>query len=104
MNPTIEQVEAVIEHDISTVYDLALSLAKVEQTGAALLESYRQFNVLKVSHQLEDLAPCTRPNLIGWLEVKLDELKESGAPEGMTPAEALKAAYLQWNGRGTDHA
>ncbi|WP_313487290.1 hypothetical protein [Stutzerimonas kunmingensis] len=96
MSITAEQITAIIEQDIADAYDLAHAVANVEKTGAALLESYRRLNLLKVSHQLEDLAPCTRPNLIGWLEVKIDELKESGAPEGMTPAEALKAEYLKW--------
>lgn len=92
-----DNITPVIEQDISAAYDrLQQAAARVEQTGAALLESYRKLNLTKVSHLLEDLAPCPRPNLIGWLEVKIDELKESGIPEGMTPAEALKAAYLKW--------
>lgn len=92
-----DNITNVIEFDISEAYDrVQQAAARVEQTGAALLESYRKLNLTKVSHLLEDLAPCPRPNLIGWLEVKIDELKESGIPEGMTPAEALKAAYLKW--------
>ncbi|WP_454911198.1 hypothetical protein [Stutzerimonas chloritidismutans] len=92
-----DNITNVIELDISEAYDrVQQAAARVEQTGAALLESYRKLNLTKVSHLLEDLAPCPRPNLIGWLEVKIDELKESGIPEGMTPAEALKADYLKW--------
>lgn len=92
-----DNITSVIELDISEAYDrLQQAAARVEQTGAALLESYRKLNLTKVSHLLEDLAPCPRPNLIGWLEMKIDELKESGIPEGMTPADALKAAYLKW--------
>ena len=92
-----DNITNVIVLDISEAYDrLQQAAARVEQTGAALLESYRKLNLTKVSHLLEDLAPCPRPNLIGWLEMKIDELKESGIPEGMTPAEALKAAYLKW--------
>ncbi len=92
-----DNITNVIEFDISEAYDrVQQAAARVEQTGAALLESYRKLNLTKVSHLLEDLAPCPRPNLIGWLEVKIDELKESGIPEGMTPADALKADYLKW--------
>ena len=92
-----DNITNVIELDISEAYDrVQQAAARVEQTGAALLESYRKLSLTKVSHLLEDLAPCPRPNLIGWLEVKIDELKESGIPEGMTPADALKAAYLKW--------
>lgn len=97
---TPEQITAVIEHDIAAAHDLIRAVARVEETGAALLKSFRQLHLTQVAHLLEDLAPCPRPNLIGWLEVKIDELKESGIPEGMTPADALKTAYLEWIARG----
>lgn len=69
---------------------------RVEQTGAALLATLRQCDLIELALRLQDVAPCTRPGLIGWIEMKIDDLSERGIPEGMTPAEALKAAYLKW--------
>lgn len=93
---THEQVSAVIEHDIAAAHDLLRALARVGETGTALLGSYRQLNLTKLAHLLEDIAPCPRPGLIGWLEMRIDELKESGIPEGETPRSMIEAGYLAW--------
>lgn len=93
---TPEQIAAVIERDIAAAHDLIRSVARVEETGNALLESYRQLDLAKVAHLLEDLAPCPRPGLIGWLDMRIDELKESGIPEGETPRSMIESGYLAW--------
>lgn len=98
-----DNITAVIEHDIAAAHDLIRAVARVEETGAALLESFRKLDLWHLSQHLEALAPCPRPNLIGWLDVTIDELKEAGISEGMTPSEAINAAYLEWIARGTDH-
>jgi hypothetical protein len=81
---------------IAAAQDLLRALVRIKETGDALVESYRQLNLTKVAHLLEDLAPCPRPGLIGWLDARIDELKESGIPEGETPRSMIESGYLEW--------